>query len=783
MGRLSLTPQYAPNFGWAQVRDLHLGVRHVRPPSPQGGDGTRAHGTIKHGGEESPLDNSGRVGKTLIGTHLPDSGPRYRLVNTAKAEGQVAIWWYLESHDFRLPTHSPCNSKFLTTLLTVKTVNYEHASPLEDRAIREIVGLAMDAPAKAKSGHPGTAMALAPLAVTLFSRVLRHDPTHPDWIDRDRFILSCGHASILQYGIARVFGYGITREDLMEFRQPHSRTPGHPEVGVTPTVEVTTGPLGQGLANGVGMAIAERYLRASYGPELVNHHTWVIAGDGCIEEGISHEAASLAGALKLSGLTVIYDDNRITIDGDTNLALADDTPARFRAYGWNVLELGEVANDCNALEAGLRAAKAESERPTLLILRSHIGFPATAMVDRREAHGSPFSTDVIRDTKVALGVDPEISFNVADDLPSAIVESLTEQRSERKHWESRVTASGESGAKLLLQMASGGVPAVSPSMGRYDEGSKVATRKAMQRAIDALSPVAPGLLSGSADLTDNTGVLLPNEVAQSAENPQGRQIYYGIREFAMGAAMVGMALHGGVRPVGSTFFVFSDYVRPAIRLAALSEAPVTFVFTHDSIGVGEDGPTHQPIEHLMALRAMPGVHVVRPSDANEALQLIGDVISTHTKGPTALILSRQDLPVLGGSDAANSANGALKGGYVLRDHQSAVFTLVATGSEVGVAVGAADELATEGIQVRVVALPCWECFEEQPKDYRASVLRRDLPSLSIEAGATLGWAKYADESLGIDTFGISAPGDFVFEYFNLTPSAVAKAVRHRLEHA
>jgi transketolase len=663
----------------------------------------------------------------------------------------------------------------------VKTVIYEHATPLEDRAIREIVGLAMDAPAKAKSGHPGTAMALAPLAVTLFSRVMRHDPTHPGWFDRDRFILSCGHASILQYGIARVFGYGVTRDDLMEFRQPHSRTPGHPEVGVTPTVEVTTGPLGQGIANGVGMALAERYLRASYGSALIQHHTWVIAGDGCIEEGVSHEAASLAGALQLSGLTVIYDDNRITIDGGTDLALADDTPARFRAYGWNVIELGEVANDCNALEAGLRAAKAETDRPTLLVLRSHIGYPASAMVDRREAHGSPFSAEVIRDTKVALGTDPAIDFNVSDDLPSAMVESLAAQRSERTHWEGRVTAAGELGAKLLAQVISGGVPQDAPDMTRYEEGGRVATRKAMQRAIDALAPHSPGLLSGSADLTDNTGVLLPNEAAQSAQNPGGRQIYYGIREFAMGAAMVGMALHGGVRPVGSTFFVFSDYVRPAIRLAALSEAPVTFVFTHDSIGVGEDGPTHQPVEHLMALRAMPGVHVVRPSDANEALHLIGRVISSKAKGPTALILSRQDLPVLQGSDAINSSHGAAKGGYVLRDHPSAVFSLVATGSEVGVAVGAADELAAEGVHVRVVALPCWECFEEQPREYRLAVIRRDIPSLSVEAGATLGWSKYADESLGIDTFGLSAPGDFVFEYFNLIPSAVAAAVRQRLE--
>jgi transketolase len=665
----------------------------------------------------------------------------------------------------------------------VKTVTYEHATELEDRAIREIVGLAMDAPAKAKSGHPGTAMALAPLAVTLFSRVLRHDPTHPDWIDRDRFILSCGHASILQYGIARVFGYGLSREDLMEFRQPHSRTPGHPEVGVTPTVEVTTGPLGQGFANGVGMAIAARYLKASYGADLVNHHTWVIAGDGCIEEGISHEAASLAGALGLSGLTVIYDDNKITIDGETSLALSDDTPARFRAYGWNVIELGEVANDCAAIERGLLQAKATNDRPTLVILRSHIGFPATSMMDKREAHGSPFSAEVIRETKIALGLNPEQSFEVSDELPSALVESLATQRLERTHWEARVTAAGEKGAQLLEQMRTGGVPAEAPEMAPYEEGTKVATRKAMQRAIDALAPVSPGLLAGSADLTDNTGVLLPGAVAHSSSQPGGRQIYYGIREFAMGAAMVGMALHGGVRPVGSTFFVFSDYVRPAIRMAALSEAPVTFVFTHDSIGVGEDGPTHQPIEHLMALRAMPGVHVVRPSDANEALELVGRTISSHTKHPTALIMSRQDLPVLKGADAASSRAGAARGGYVVRETPNAVFTLVATGSEVGVAVGAADELAAEDVRVRVVALPCWECFEEQAKEYRTSVIRRDIPSLSVEAGATLGWSKFADESLGIDTFGISAPGDFVFEYFNLTPSAVAAAVRHRLEQA
>jgi transketolase len=649
------------------------------------------------------------------------------------------------------------------------------ATPLEGRAIREISALAMDAPAQAKSGHSGTAMALAPLGVMLFSRVLRHDPTDALWSDRDRFILSCGHASILQYGLAHCFGYDVQPEDLRAFRQPHSRTPGHPENGVTPTVEVTTGPLGQGIANGVGMAIAERILRSDYGEDLVNHRTWVIAGDGCLEEGISHEAASLAGSLGLDRLTVFYDDNHITIDGPTELALRDDAQARFSAYGWHVINLGEQANDLDVLEAATRAAIEETQRPTLIIVRSHIGFPAREMMDRREAHGSPFSAAVIEETKKVLGVPLE-AFHLDHDLPRELIETLAPARQQRATWESRVAASGEQGRALLSQLATNGAGVMTIPCDPFAEGTMVATRKAMQRAMDVFAPQTKGLTAGSADLTDNTGVVLAHSSAQNSSNPGGRQIYYGVREFAMGAVMVGQALHGGFRPAGSTFFVFSDYMRPAIRLAALSHAGVLFVFTHDSVGVGEDGPTHQPVEHLMALRAMPRVHVVRPSDANETLDLVEGFLMAKEPPTTALVLSRQDMPVLGGDDAQASRAGARRGGYVVREHPEAVFTLVGTGSELAHCLTAHELLAAKGVATRVVALPCWACFDEQPLEYRREVLRRAIPSVALEAGATLGWTNYVDEAIGIDTFGLSAPGAYVFDYLNITPATVVAHV-------
>ena len=640
----------------------------------------------------------------------------------------------------------------------------------------------MDAPAAAKSGHSGTAMALAPLGVMLFSRLFRHDPTHGHWPDRDRLILSCGHASILQYGLAHTFGYDLSPDDLRAFRQAHSRTPGHPENGLAPTVEVTTGPLGQGLANGVGMAIAERLLRSDFGMDLVNHRTWVIAGDGCLEEGISHEAASLAGSLGLDRLTVFYDDNHITIDGPTELALHDDASARFRSYGWHVVEVGERANDLDALEAASREAMAETKRPTLVIIRSHIGFPSPEMMDRREAHGSPFSAPVISAAKAILGV-PDEPFHFDLELPRRLVESLGGVREERHAWERRLASSGERGVALVRQLATAGAAEQLESAELYPPGSPVATRKALQRALDTFAAHTPGLTAGSADLTDNTGVIIKGAEANGPGSPGGRQIYFGVREFAMSAILVGQALHGGVRPLGSTFFVFSDYAKPALRLAALSHAPALFVYTHDSVGVGEDGPTHQPIEHLMALRAVPRLHVLRPSDANETVALVRDLLSDPEMPPTALVLSRQDLDVFDDATRAASLAGAPRGGYVVRDAPDAKVSLVASGSEVSLCLRASDELTSRGVFNRVVALPCWRCFDEQPSGYRDEVLRRDIPSVSVEAGATLGWTRYVDFSLGIDSFGLSAPGSFAFEYFGFTPEGVVSFVLERMANA
>jgi transketolase len=656
---------------------------------------------------------------------------------------------------------------------------YPNASDLEGRAIREVVTLAMDAPAKANSGHSGTAMALAPLGVMLWGRVMRHDPTDPEWSDRDRFILSCGHACILQYSLAHLYGYDVAISDIKEFRQAHSKCPGHPEKGVTPTVEVTTGPLGQGIGDGVGMAIAERILRHDYGEELVNHRTWVIAGDGCMEEGISHEAASLAGHLGLDRLTIFYDDNHITIDGKTELALNDNTAERFEAYGWHVQNVGEMANDLDVLEAATRAAIEETQRPSLIIVRSHIGFPSATLMDSNKAHGTPFPAEAISAVKKQLGV-PDEPFAVDDELPRELLATLSANRDARVAWESRITAAGEKGAQLLEQLDTNGVAKITTKAESFEPGSMVATRKAMQRAMDVYASQTPGLTAGSADLTGNTGMELKEAEVQGHATPGGRQIHYGIREHAMSASLVGQYHHGGFRPIGSTFFVFNDYARPAVRLAALSEAGVMFDYTHDSIGVGEDGPTHEPVEHLMALRAMPNIHVVRPSDANEALDLIEQYLSAKEPEPTAMILSRQDIQTFDVDAAAASAAGARNGGYVVRENDEAVFTLVGTGSEVSLCLRANEELAAKGIVTRVVALPCWRCFDAQPSEYRRRVLRRSIPSVAIEAGATLGWANYVDDSIGVNTFGMSAPEKVIFENYNIVPAAVVAHVEHVL---
>ena len=627
----------------------------------------------------------------------------------------------------------------------------------------------MDAPLAAKSGHQGTAMSLAPLGHVLYSRVMVHDPGSPAWINRDRLILSNGHASILQYALLFLSGYGLEMDDLRAFRQWGSRTPGHPEVGHTVGVEVTTGPLGQGFANAVGMAIAEKNLRARLGERAIGHRTWVIAGDGCLMEGISHEAASLAGHLGLDNLVCIFDDNRITIDGATDLSCSDDVPARFRSYGWNVIDAGEIADDLDALERTLRDAAAHRGAPSLVVLRTHIGHPSPDLTDKHEAHGNPFTAENVSATKRVMGI-PDEPFHA----PAALVEAyrtMCKERGSRAHRQWETSLSEEAKRSLAAVTAHPAESAVRSLLPAFDPGGSIATRQALQKVLEATSPALPHLVVGAADLTGNTGAKTTS-AAMSRAVPSGTQVFYGIREHAMGAAMVGMALHGGVIPVGGTFFVFADYMRPAIRLAALSRARCIFVFSHDSVGVGEDGPTHQPIEHLASLRAIPGLQVIRPADAPETAAAW--IAALFHDGPTALVLSRQNLPVITDGSAVET------GAAVLQHTADAVASIVGTGSEVGVALEAATLLHAEGIPVNVVSMPSWDRFERQGGSFRESVLPTTMPVVSIEAGSTFGWERYADRPVGIDRFGASAPGPTVMSELGITARHVADTVKDLL---
>jgi transketolase len=655
----------------------------------------------------------------------------------------------------------------------------------EQLGINVIRGLAMDAPQQANSGHPGTAMALAPLAHVLFTRVMRHDPSAPDWPDRDRFILSAGHASILLYSMLYLTGYGLTLDDIKDFRQYDSPTPGHPEVHHTKGVEVTTGPLGQGFANAVGMGIAERFLRARFSPEVIDHHTFVICSDGDLEEGISHEAASLAGHLGLGRLVYVYDDNHITIDGPTELALSDDAAKRFDAYGWHVDNIGEAANDTDALEAALRRAMAVEDRPSLIILRSHIGWPAPHATDTKEAHGSPLGHDEIRATKEILGLPPDETFWVPDDVLELYRQTIPRGQALRQAWQDRYDRWAASGgddmadtAEFQACLQGRGIDGWHTKLPTWEPGDELATRNAIGACLNACVDVVPGLVAGGADLTGNTGTQLKNMPLQSREHPEGRAVAYGIREHGMGGAMNGMALHGGVLPVGGTFFNFSDYMRGSVRLAALSEAHVVYSWTHDSVGLGEDGPTHQPVEQLAAFRAMPGMRVIRPADANETAHAWR--IAVDSNGPTALILTRQNVPVLEGT--AEQFEGVSRGAYILRDDGSGEpdVVLVGTGSEVWVCLDAADILEAEGKLVRVVSMPCWELFEDQDDDYQEAVLPQDAPTLSVEAASSFGWTRWADDSVSIDRFGKSAPGNVVLEQFGFTGENVAERARQLL---
>lgn len=645
---------------------------------------------------------------------------------------------------------------------------------LEARQINTIRALAMDAVMRARSGHTGTAMALAPLAHVLFTRILRYDASAPEWPDRDRFILSAGHASMLVYAMAHLVGYGVTLSDIRDFRQLGSITPGHPERGLTPGVEVTTGPLGQGFANAVGMALAERGLRSRLGADLVDHRTYVIVSDGDLMEGISHEAASLAGHQQLGRLIAVYDDNRITIDGETDLALSDDAAGRFEAYGWHVADLGEAAEDVDALERALREAALVSDRPSMIIVRSHIGYPMPTASDTSAAHGAITDADEIAAAKRAMGMDPDATFMVDDDVAQAYAAAGTGGAAERLDWEARFAASGHDRAWLDALWSAGAVGGRLSELPAFEAGTQMATRVAANRVFDASLDSVPALISGGADLTGNTGTNVTAEVL-SAANPEGRKLYFGVREHAMGAVANGMALHGGVLPVVGTFLVFSDYMRPAVRLAALSGAKTVFVWTHDSIGVGEDGPTHQPVEHIASLRAIPGLCVVRPADANETSQAWQ--IAVERDGPTALVLTRQNVPVLDGTDRdAQVARGA----YVLIDTPAPAVILAGTGSEVQCCTAAAALLAADGIASSVVSMPSWDLFEAQDLEYRAAVFPDGVPVLGVEAASAMGWDRYADATVTMNRFGASAPGGDLMDHFGFTAASIADVARKLL---
>jgi transketolase len=652
--------------------------------------------------------------------------------------------------------------------------------PVEELAIHTIRTLAMDAVQAADSGHPGTPMALAPIAY-LLSRQMRHNPEDPEWFDRDRFVLSAGHASMLQYAMLHLSGYDLPLGELRSFRQLGSRTPGHPEHGHTPGVETTTGPLGQGLMNAVGMAIAEAHLAAVYNRpdhEIVDHRTYVICSDGDLMEGASHEAASLAGHLGLGKLIVLYDDNRITIDGNTDLAWSDDVPARFEAYRWHVQDLGDAANDLPALAEALERARAESDRPSLIVVRSHIGYGSPNKQDTAAAHGAPLGDEEVERTKRVYGWPEHATFLVPERARRHMSEAVSRGRRLQAEWkvafEAYEAAHPEPAAGL--QAAIAGAPADGwdadlPTFTPAD--GSLATRKASGRALQAIAKRVPWLIGGSADLAGSNDTLLPFSGAFAAGAHENRNVYWGVREHVMCGAANGIALHGGARPYVATFLVFTDYARPSIRLAALMGLPVVYVMTHDSIGLGEDGPTHQPIEHLAALRAIPGLTVIRPADANETVEAWREAVR-RTNGPTLLALTRQGVPVL---DRGPDPAGVARGGYVLarEEGERPDVILVGTGSEVSVAVEARTRLADAGIDARVVSLPSWELFRAQDEAWRDEVLPPDVRRVAVEAGVRMGWSEWIGDAgafVGMSSFGASAPAADLFEHFGITAEAV-----------
>jgi transketolase len=655
------------------------------------------------------------------------------------------------------------------------------ASDTDQLCIDTIRTLSMDAVQKANSGHPGLPMGMAPAAYVLYAKVLDHDQSDPHWPDRDRFVLSAGHGSMLLYSVLHLSGYDLPLDQLKQFRQWGSITPGHPErdrVHVTPGVEVTTGPLGQGFANGVGMAMAERFLRERYGSDVQDHRIYSIVSDGDLMEGIASEAASLAGHLGLGRLVYLYDDNDISLDGPTELSFeTEDVGKRFEAYGWDVRAVHD-ANDVVALEAAIKAGQHEEERPTLIRVKSVIGYPSPNKQGTSKAHGAALGEDEVRLTKEAMGWDPDAHFLVPDGVYDAF-------RHESTHgeWDERFAKWRDANAELAKEWDAAWsgrpLPGVKEALSNIDwQKDKLATRSAGQKAMAAFGDFVPTMVGGAADLSESTKTEFPggHEVRYTRAKAE-RNVFFGVREHGMGGAVNGMAAHGGiVRPYGSTFLQFSDYMRGAIRLSALTGLQVAWVYTHDSVALGEDGPTHQPVEHVAALRAIPGLVVLRPGDANETAYAWRAILE-DLEGPAVLVLSRQDLPVQSNA----SDEGVSRGAYVIReaagDERAAI---VATGSEVWTAIAAAEQLEADGIGTRVISMPSWELFEQQEDEYREQVLPPALPSVSLEAGITMGWSKWVDASVGIDRFGASAPGEVVLEKLGITADACAAKVRELL---
>ena len=660
------------------------------------------------------------------------------------------------------------------------------ATDLDRLAVDTIRTLSIDAVQKANSGHPGAPMGAAPMAYVLWTRFLRHAPTRPDWIDRDRFVLSAGHASMLLYSLLHLTGYGVSLEDLESFRQWGSITPGHPEYGLTPGVEATTGPLGQGFANAVGMAIAERRLAAEFnrpGHDIVDHRTFVIASDGDMQEGIASEAASLAGHLRLGKLVVLYDDNHVQLDGPTAMAFSEDVPLRFDAYGWQTQRVGD-GNDLGAIESAIETAL-EDDRPSLIAVRTHIGFGSPNKQDSQKAHGSPLGPDEVRLTKEAYGWDPDKSFFAPDEAARVFAAAVPAGEALVADWESRYDAYRDAfpdkGRELRRRTTGGGLrDDWDAGLQTYETGSQVATRNASQDAINALAAPVPELFGGAADLSESNLTDIKGEANFSADEP-GRNLRFGVREHAMGGAANGIALHGGFIPYVATFLTFSDYMRGSVRLAALTGLHVIYVWTHDSVGLGEDGPTHQPVEHYAALRAIPNLWFVRPGDANETAAAWA-IATEHTDGPTALALTRQKLPTLPGTDRL-AREGLRRGGYVLREASGGKpqMILIGTGSELQLAFYAAEAVEADGIPTRVVSLPCWERFEVQDQAYRDSILPPDVRKrVSVEVGVPLGWERWVGDEgaiVGLDHFGASAPAGTIFEHFGFTTDRVADVAR------